>query len=175
MMKDNISKRHIIIFGSSRSHGDTRKAVDELMKDGPFSLVDLNDLKITPFDYEHRNKGDDYMPLMEKIITFDHIILATPVYWYAMSAQMKIFIDRLSDLLTIRKDIGQQLKGKKVSVLASYGNSLPIGFELAFSQTCAYMKMIYCGCFFYYSGTDEKRAQKNNSMHDFKRKILYEC
>ena len=174
-MKDNISNKTIIIFSSSRSHGHTRKALDELMKDDLFPLVDLSDLKITPFDYEHRNANDDYIPLMEKIITFDHIILATPVYWYTMSAQMKIFIDRLSDLLTIRKDIGRQLKGKKVSVLASYGNSLPCGFELAFSQTCAYMKMIYCGCFFYYSGTDEKRAQKNNAIHDFKRKVLYEC
>lgn len=32
--------------------------------------------------------------LLEKLIAADVIILATPVYFYSMSAQMKIFIDR---------------------------------------------------------------------------------
>jgi multimeric flavodoxin WrbA len=173
-MTDNILEKYIIILGSSRSDGHTKAVIQAFDPDCQIDRVDLNDLRITPFDYTHQNKNDDYIPLMEKIIAFDHIILATPVYWYTMSAQMKIFIDRLSDLLTIRKDLRKKLAGKKVSVLASYGNALPNGFELAFSQTCTYMKMDYCGCFFYYSGTDEKRTAKNDAIHDFKKNLLHE-
>jgi len=54
------------------------------------TFVDLNDLNITLFDSQHGNRDDDYLPLMEKSVTFDHIVLATPVYWYTVSAQMKI-------------------------------------------------------------------------------------
>lgn len=37
---------------------------------------------------------DDMAPLLEKLIAADVIVLATPVYFYCMSAQMKLMIDR---------------------------------------------------------------------------------
>ena len=39
-------------------------------------------------------KRDDMADILEDVISADVIILATPVYFYSMSAQMKIFIDR---------------------------------------------------------------------------------
>lgn len=39
-------------------------------------------------------KEDDMVDILEKVIAADVIALATPVYFYSMSAQMKIFIDR---------------------------------------------------------------------------------
>jgi hypothetical protein len=41
---------------------------------------------------------------------------------------MKIFIDRLSDFLTISKEDGHKLRGKKLFVIASFGASLPQAF-----------------------------------------------
>lgn len=38
--------------------------------------------------------GDDMEGLLQKLIESDVIVLATPVYFYSMCAQMKIFIDR---------------------------------------------------------------------------------
>jgi multimeric flavodoxin WrbA len=35
------------------------------------------------------------------VLAHDQIILATPIYWYAVSAAMKNFLDRLSDLLEL--------------------------------------------------------------------------
>ena len=120
-MVNNIStKNHIIIFGSSRSHGNTRKVMDEIIGSNSLPLVDLNDFDITPFDYEHRNKADDFIPLIEKIVDYNTLIIATPVYWYQMSTQHKIFFDRFSDLLKIRKDLGRKLRGKKLFVIASF-------------------------------------------------------
>ncbi|HJK86181.1 MAG TPA: NAD(P)H-dependent oxidoreductase [Candidatus Megaira endosymbiont of Nemacystus decipiens] len=122
-MKDNISNKHIIIFGSSRSHGNTRKIIDEITRDHSLPFIDLNDFEITPFDYEHRNKGDDFIPLIEKIVNYDTMIIATPVYWYQMSTQHKIFFDRFSDLLKIRKDLGRKLRGKNLFVISSFQSS----------------------------------------------------
>ncbi len=144
----------IIILGSSRSFGETRKAVDLIIGDRNIKIVDLRDLNISLYDYEHNNKDDDYIPLMEEVIEHELIILATPVYWYSMSATMKIFIDRISDLLTFRKDLGRKLRGKKLFVISSFSTSMPQGFEDAFSQTCEYLGMQYQGCSFIYNGNN---------------------
>ncbi|GAB4223273.1 MAG: hypothetical protein Tsb005_17790 [Gammaproteobacteria bacterium] len=54
----------IIILGSSRSHGNTRKVIDEITGDHSFSVIDLNGFEIIPFDYEPRNTQDDFIPLI---------------------------------------------------------------------------------------------------------------
>lgn len=160
----------IIVFGSSRSDGNTKKAIDELNQDGLMPVADLRKIKISPYDYDHNNQDDDYLGLMERILNYDAIVLATPVYWYTMSAQMKIFIDRLSDCIRIRKDIGRSLAGKSVYILAS-STSLPESFEKPFIATCNYMKMRYGGCFLHYSGDDESLLDKNNRIVDFRKAI----
>lgn len=164
--------RQIIIFGSSRSFGNTRKMVNEVKEQNIIDLVDLNTLNITPYDYEHRNQNDDFIPLIERIITYDIIIIATPVYWYSMSTQVKIFLDRFADLLEIRKDLGRRLKRKKLFVLASFKSSYPIGFEATFEQLCDYLGMEYLGTSFIYSGTENLEFLKNNIIHIEKAKSI---
>lgn len=152
----------IIVFGSSRSFGNTKHAIDEIVGQAAIKLIDLNALKISPFDYEHHNKDDDFIPLMEKLVTYDAIIIATPVYWYSMSAQHKIFFDRFSDLLSIRKDLGRKLKGKQLFVVASFQSSYPRGFEDMFEQICKYLGMKYLGSSFICSGTEDNEFVRNN-------------
>lgn len=67
MMQDN-SANESTIFGSSRSHGNTRKIIEEITRGGFFPFIDLSDFVIKPFDYEYRNKEDDFILLMEKIV-----------------------------------------------------------------------------------------------------------
>ena len=158
----------IIILGSSRSDGNTKKAVAELNARKKMMLVDLNTLQISPYDYEHKNQNDDYLRLMEKILDYDSIVLATPIYWYTMSTQMKIFIDRLTDCITLRKDIGRSLKDKKIYLLTSSGSpNLPEGFEDSFKNICQYMNMDYKGCFLHYSGSNENFINKNKEIIKF--------
>ena len=168
MMKD-----HIIIFGSSRSYGNTRRAVLEILGDKDIPLVDLKMLDITPYDYEYRNSGDDFMPLMEKLVDYDTWIIATPVYWYSMSTQHKIFFDRFSDLLKIRKDLGRQLRGKKLFVIASFQSSYPRGFEDIFAQICQYLGIEYLGTSFIYSGADNQEFLTNNQNEIQKAKSIF--
>lgn len=163
----------IVILGSSRSKGNTLQAI-KMVYGNDIPIIDLNDLNISPYDYENNNQPDDYIPLMEKLLDYDPIILATPVYWYTMSAQMKIFFDRLTDVISIRKDIGRKLKGKNIFVLASFGTSLPNGFENAFAQTCAYMDMNYLGTSFIYFGDDKDLLANNIRQLDSARKFYKE-
>lgn len=52
------------------------------------------------------SQKDDMAPLTEKLLAADVIALATPVYFYTMSAQLKTVIDRLAACYTrIRADI----------------------------------------------------------------------
>lgn len=164
----------IIIFGSSQSLGRTRKAIDQIVGQKEIPLVDLNTLKISPYDYEHKNQNDDYLPLMEKVIEHELIVLVTPVYWYTMSAQMKIFVDRLTDLLEIRKDLGRKLKGKKIFIVSTFQGGTPKGLEETFKGICDYMGMVYQGFSLIYSGENNQELLKNNQCEIEKaRKILF--
>lgn len=150
----------LIILGSSRRNGSTLEAL-QYFRQAPIPLIDLSDLDMSYYDYQHSNRDDDFLSLAERMTLHSPLILATPVYWYSMSAIMKTFLDRWSDLLTIRKDLGRQLAGKKLFVVTSYSTSFPKGFEDPFSQTCEYMKMTYGGCYYYYSGSDPDLLEGN--------------
>lgn len=155
--------RKIIILGSSRKNGDTRKAVDELIKITNWDLIDLNDYKIGYYDYEHKNLDDDYLPLMRKIIAnYDVLIFATPVYWYAMSGIMKVFFDRITDLLDNEKDLGRKLRGKSMAAIScSVGDNLGENFWLPFSESARYLGMNYLGNIHTVAGKDEGENLKN--------------
>ena len=84
---------------------------------------------------------------MEDIVTkYDTIIFATPVYWYAMSGTLKHFFDRLSDLLHYKKELGRQLRGKKMAMISnSVTNDRKTGFDMPFIESANYLGMEYLG------------------------------
>lgn len=137
--------RVVIILGSSRKNGETKKVVAELMRISNWDLIDLADYNISHFDYEYKNRNDDYIDLIKKIIDdYDVLIFATPVYWYSMSGIMKVFFDRFTDLLTIEKELGRKLRGKKMAVIScSNGDNLEDHFWLPFKKTAEYLGMNY--------------------------------
>jgi putative NADPH-quinone reductase len=153
----------IIIFGSGRSFGNTRQAVLDIIGDRDIPLEDLSTLDIRPYDYEHRNQDDDFLPLMERIVQYDLIVLATPVYWYSMSSVMKVFVDRFTDLLEIRKDIGHKLRGKKLFIIASFGGGSK-GFETPFEETCGYLGIEYLGTCFICKGEESAEISEKNKL-----------
>jgi len=155
--------RKIIILGSSRKNGDTRKTVDEIIKLSNWDLIDLNDYNIGYYDYEHKNLDDDYLPLMRKIITnYDVLIFATPVYWYSMSGIMKVFFDRITDLLDNEKDLGRKLRGKSMAALScSTGDNLGEMFWLPFKESANYLGMDYLSSLHTIAGNDETENLKN--------------
>ena len=90
--------------------------------------------------------ADDFLAIVEKMAVAEKIVFATPVYWYAMSGSLKIFFDRLTDLISTSKDMGRALAGKEVYLLATGSDSvLPDSFEIPFIKTSEYFDMAYRG------------------------------
>ena len=112
-------------------------------------MIDINDYEISYYDYEHHNRDDDFLGIVHQMLKHDTIIFASPVYWYTMSAQMKTFFDRMSDLLTIEKDLGRQFRDKNMAVICCNSDEdFSRAFELPFASTADYMGMNYLGCLY---------------------------
>ena len=157
-------KKFAIVFGSSRSNGHTMTATEEVMQEiDQALLIDLAHYTISDFDYDHDNENDDFLNIIKSIIEYKTIILATPIYWYTTSAPMKRFIDRITDLLTIHKDLGRALRNKKIAIICSYATHPEgtNGFETTLVNTANYLGMQYIGCYFYYSGDSSEILELN--------------
>lgn len=137
--------KYLIIYGSSGSGtGKTMGAVNSLKEQLKADLIDVSNCNLSFFDYAHNNKDDDFHGFAQQMVCADCIIFATPVYWYAMSAQLKVFFDRLSDLITIRKPLGRQLEGKVMTFVATgHDELIPDGFDVPFKRTAEYFNMRY--------------------------------
>jgi len=147
-MKDD---RPLVILGSSRKDSNTRKLLDRLFVDLDYELIDLLDHKLYPYDYSTNYPSDDsFFIIVDRLLRHDTLVFATPVYWYAMSGPMKTFFDRFSDLVTIRKELGRQLRGKRTFLVATgEGKELPEGFEVPFRSTSKYLDMEFI-CAYYH-------------------------
>ena len=139
--------KKVIIAGSSRNDGNTLNLANQIIQKSNWDLINLNDYKFSYYDYEHKNRNDDYIALMKKIIEkYDTFIFVTPVYWYAMSGILKVFFDRFTDLLTIEKELGRKLRGKKMAAISSStGENLGEHFWIPFSEIARYLGMQYLG------------------------------
>lgn len=136
----------IIIQGSSRSNGNTSKVIRAIRAHLQADLLDLRTKNISPYDYEQANRNDDFLPAIREIVTYDLIILVTPVYWYSMSGLMKNFLDRFTDCLKIEKETGRKLRGKALAVMACGSEKMETsGFFEPFRLSAAYLGMDYLG------------------------------
>ena len=65
---------------------------------------------------------DDMQKLDKKILSADALIYASPIYWFTVSAQLKLFMDRC---YALGGPSGYALKGKKMAVALTYGDNDP--------------------------------------------------
>jgi len=138
----------IAVFGGARRNGNTGKFIDLISERLEIDVIDLADKEISPYDYEHKNIDDDFIPLMDEVLGYEKIIFVSPVYWFAMSAQMKIFIDRMSDFLDVEefKDRGRALRGKTAYVVCtSVSLEADQSFLNSLKNTFEYLGMEYGG------------------------------
>ncbi|MEO0470782.1 MAG: NAD(P)H-dependent oxidoreductase [Bacteroidota bacterium] len=142
-----MSTSPIIILGSARSDGSTRKMVDFIAAETAWPIIDLKSKRIEYFDYSFNNQDDDFIPLMEHILNkHDLMLCATPVYWYSMSAIMKNFFDRMTDLLKVRKDLGAKLPGKQMAMLSCGSDEEWMeSMRTPFEEGAKYLGMRYLG------------------------------
>lgn len=102
-----MGKKVLILSGSPRKGGNTDLLCDEFARGATAAgnaveKVRVAALKIAPclgcyFCKEHGGQcvhSDDMAVLLQKMIDADVLVLASPVYFYSISAQLKAVIDR---------------------------------------------------------------------------------
>ncbi len=164
----------IALFGSSRRGGNTGQFMDHIAEFIKVEVVDVGTLDISPYDYDHRNRGDDFEPLMTKVLAFDNIIIASPVYWYAVSPPVKLFLDRVSDYLDIPEllDSGRRLRGKSAYIVCtSVVDCVPQPFVTALTDTFAYLGMHFGGVAHANCSDGYSRQMHEAEVRGFARKI----
>ncbi|HTH82934.1 MAG TPA: NAD(P)H-dependent oxidoreductase [Mucilaginibacter sp.] len=146
-----MENKSLVILGSNRKNSLTERITRQALQQTGYDLIDLLDHKIAHYSYDGNYPPDDeFETIISKILPYDNLIFATPVYWYSMSGVMKVFFDRLTDLITIRKEEGKQLRGKTASMIAvGVDHAIPDGFETPFKHTSAYLGINYKGCTYY--------------------------
>lgn len=108
-----MSKKILILSSSPRRGGNSDTLCDEFMRGAveAGNEVDKVFLRDKTIRYctgcstcSQYNKPcpqkDDAAEIIEKMLAADVIVLGTPVYFYAMSAQLKTFLDRCCGLYT---------------------------------------------------------------------------
>lgn len=101
-----MSKKILILSGSPRKGGNSDLLCDEFMRGAleaghEVEKVRVQEKKVAPCIacYACRDSGicaikDDMADLMQKMIDCDVMVLASPVYFYSIDAQLKAVIDR---------------------------------------------------------------------------------
>ncbi|MGF7045854.1 multimeric flavodoxin WrbA [Paenibacillus sp. DS2015] len=114
----------VVLYGSSRRHGNSDKLADLLVEGLDADRIYLSDYNLQPItDYRHTEPGeypeDDYHKLIDLVLEQDTIVFTTPIYWYGVSGVMKTFIDRWSQSLREdRPHFISKMSTKKAYVIA---------------------------------------------------------
>jgi len=111
----------LILFSSANKQGNTAKVVSEVSTPIKTEVIDIDLLRITPYNYDNNYPADDFYPLVEKMLLADSIVFASPIYWHSVTAPMKALIDRMTELLDVKelKPKARQLEGKRGFVVTS--------------------------------------------------------
>jgi multimeric flavodoxin WrbA len=138
----------LAILGSPRRGGNTEILLDEALRGasnhgGLCEKVVLRDLKITPCleIYKCAEDGicaikDDMQTLFPKIAQTERLIIASPIFFYSVSALAKAMIDRCQSLwvkkYVLRLPVSPiaHRKGAFISVAATRGKKLFDGARL---------------------------------------------
>jgi len=137
MKKGGKAPNVVILLGSPRRNGNSA-ALAEKIADGAASagaavaMFYLHGMKIAPCRaceacHKPGAKGcvvkDDMQRLYPAMKAADAIVYASPIYWFTVSAQMKLAMDRCYALVT--PDGGYVLKGKRIGLAFSFGGEDP--------------------------------------------------
>ncbi len=131
------TKQVVVILGSPRKKGNSSTLAARISRGAKSAGAEvetlfLQGLKISPCRgcdtcQKDDSKGcaikDDMQEIYPKLIKADAWVIASPVYWFTMSAQTKIFMDRCYALPAYAKN---PFAGKRIAIAMSYGDVDPI-------------------------------------------------
>ncbi|WP_341637009.1 flavodoxin family protein [Staphylococcus casei] len=120
------------LFGSSRNNGNSKMILDYLLYGTDHQVINLYDTNIEKvIDNRHSDVDsmhlhhDDYSKVLKNVMDADTIIFSTPLYWYSMSASLKLFIDRWTESLREehRNNFKEEMSKKRYIVMIVGGDN----------------------------------------------------
>ena len=134
-------KKILVLLGSPRKKGNSTTLANQIVAGAESAgataeKIFLHGKDISPCQACYAcqrpdSKGcaidDEMQPIYGKLIEADGWVIASPVYWFSMSAQTKLFLDRCFALPAYKKDA---FTGKRIAIAMSYGD------EDAFNSGC---------------------------------------
>ncbi|MDT6979446.1 NAD(P)H-dependent oxidoreductase [Levilactobacillus zymae] len=141
----------LLIDGSSRPNSNSAAFGERLLVGLPHQTIHLASAHLN-FEHDYRetnhpqgDPSDDYDHLMAQFLAAETIVLSTPVYWYNMSGQLKVFLDRWFDSFTH----GVSFAGHRLSLLI-VGADDPVHkaqpvIEQSVKLSCDWLKMTFLG------------------------------
>jgi multimeric flavodoxin WrbA len=169
----------LILIGSPRRLGNSAALAEQIAAGANSAGAQvetffLQDLSIQPCDgcdACHDNPGsgcileDDMQKLYPKLHEAAAIVIATPIYWFTMSAQTKLCIDRW---YALEEGDGNALMGKRFAVALAYGDSDPynsgaVNAIRSFQDMCRYLKANLVGIV-YGSASDAGEIKQNKEL-----------
>ncbi len=129
-------KRIVIIKGSPRKNGNSAALADQVAAGAQAAGAQvesfyLHGMDIAPCDacdachseaYAGCIVEDDMQEIYPSLREADALVIASPVYWFTVSAQTKIFMDRCYAMVDAE---GYTMRGKKIGIVMSYGDNDP--------------------------------------------------
>ena len=126
-------KRVMVVTASPRPRGNSTILAGEAARGAEEAGAEVKTFRLAKMDIGPclacdgcRKKGasgcvrkDDMGALHEELRTADALLIASPVYWFTMSGQAKLFMDRL---YAFGAEDYRPLKGKKVGIILTYGD-----------------------------------------------------
>ena len=128
------TKQVLVILGSPRKKGNSSTLAARISRGSKSAgaeveTVFLHSLKISPCRgcdtcKKPDSKGcaikDDMQEIYRKLTKAEAWVIASPVYWFTMSAQTKIFMDRCYALPAYANN---PFAGKRIAIAMSYGDA----------------------------------------------------
>jgi multimeric flavodoxin WrbA len=135
----NVAKNVLILKGSPRREGNSAILAEQVAAGakeagGHVETVDLHELDIQPCDACDTCQAgdidcvieDDMQELFPKVRAADALVYASPVYWFSVSAQLKLFIDRCYGMGEEADEAKEYaFAGKDIGVVLTYGGDDP--------------------------------------------------
>lgn len=181
------NQKILIMKGSPRPNGNSAALADQVAEGARRAGASvesfiLHRMNIQPCDGCKACRGsidgyciiqDDMQDLYPKLLEADAILIASPVYWFEVSAQTKLFIDRLYALDTDKiyaQKAGKRnlLSGKKLGLVLTFGDediflSGAINPIRWFQDFCSYLNSDLVGIV-YGSASDVGDIQKQSNL-----------
>jgi len=156
-----MAKKILVLSGSPKSDGNTMVLIKAFAEGASSKTADITIIQTASLKYKfpgctscracQASKKyqcvieDDAKTILKKMTHVDVIVMATPLYFFAASAQLKILIDRMFSLYKWDNAAGTfttPLKGKTLVLIASAYEDVGLeALEKPFALTATYTGM----------------------------------